>query len=157
MNLFRIGLMVVVLFGAGPVLAQEISADTMQALKEKVKADKKLVVSANMALTDAEAKGFWPIYESYQKDLEGINQRMAKVIESYAETYRTDTLTDAKAKSLLDEAVSIESSEADLKKAYISKLSKVLPSKKVARYYQIENKIRAVVRYELASAIPLAK
>jgi hypothetical protein len=29
--------------------------------------------------------------------------------------------------------------------------------KKVAVYYQIENKIRALVKYELASQIPLAK
>ena len=157
MNLLRMGLIVLVLFGAWPVLAQEMSADTMQALKDKVKADKKLVVSANMGLTDAEGKGFWPIYESYQKDLEGINQRLAKVIMSYADAYRTDTLTDATAKTLLDEAISVDISEADLKKTYLPKLSKVLPSKKVARYYQIENKIRAIVRYDLAGQIPLVK
>jgi hypothetical protein len=33
----------------------------------------------------------------------------------------------------------------------------VLPPKKVARYLQIENKIRAVVKYELANAVPLVQ
>jgi len=157
MNLFRIVLIVGVLFSAGTVLAQEMSMDTMQALKDKVKADKKLVVSANLDLTDAEAKGFWPVYESYQKDLGGINQRLAKLIMSYADAYNGNTLDDAKAKTLVNEAVSIENAEAALKKSYIPKLEKVLPMKKVAVYYQIENKIRALVRYELASEIPLAK
>ena len=157
MNLLRMGLIVLVLFGAWPVLAQEMPADTMQALKDKVKADKKLVVSANMDLTEAEGKGFWPVYESYQKDLEGINQRLAKMIMSYADAYRNNTLTDAQAKTLLDESISIESSGAELKKTYLPKLSKVLPYKKVARYYQIENKIRAIVMYDLAGKIPLAK
>jgi len=157
MNLFRIGLIVVSLLSAGSVLAQEMSADTMEALKEKVKADKKLVVSANLNLTDAEAKGFWPVYESYQKDLEGINQRTAKLIVSYADAYNSNTIDDAKAKSLLDEALAIESAETLLKKSYMPKLEKVLPMKKVAVYYQIENKIRAVVKYELAGKIPLAK
>ena len=157
MNLFRIALIVGVLFSAGSVLAQEVTADTMQALKDKVKADKKLVVSANMNLTESEAKGFWPIYESYQKDLGEINQRLAKLITSYADAYNSNTLDDAKAKTLVNEAVAIENAEAALKKSYIPKLEKVLPMKKVAVYYQIENKIRAVVRYELASEIPLAK
>jgi len=157
MNLFRMAVIVGVLFSAGSVWAQGMTADTMEALKEKVKSDKKLVVSANMNLTDAEAKGFWPVYESYQKDLGAINQRTAKLIMSYADAYNSNTLDDAKAKSLVNEAIAIEESEVALKKSYIPKLEKVLPAKKVAVYYQIENKIRALVRYELAGQIPLAK
>jgi len=53
--------------------------------------------------------------------------------------------------------MSIETAEVALKKSYIPKLEKVLPEVKVARYYQIENKIRALVKYELAGKIPLAK
>jgi len=157
MKLFRIGVVVVALLSAWPVLAQEVTADTMQALQEKVKADKKLVVSANLNLTDAEAKGFWPVYDSYQKDLGAINQRLATLIKSYAGAYNANTIDDATAKKLLNEAVAIDASEAALRKAYLPKLEKVLPMKKVAIYYQIENKIRAVVKYEIASAIPLAK
>jgi len=157
MHLFRIAVVAVVLFGAWPVLAQDVSADTMQALQEKVKADKKLVVSANLNLTDAEAKGFWPVYESYQKDLQAINQRLVTLIKTYADAYNVDKIDDATAKTLLHEAVAIDTSEAALRKSYLPRLEKVLPMKKVAIYYQIENKIRAVVRYELASAIPLAK
>lgn len=157
MKLLRIGVVAVVLFHAWPVLAQEVSADTMQALQEKVKADKKLVVSANLNLTDAEAKGFWPVYDSYQKDLGAINQRLVTLIKTYADAYNADKIDNATAKTLLNEAVAIDASEVALRKAYLPKLEKVLPMKKVAIYYQIENKIRAVVKYELASAIPLAK
>jgi hypothetical protein len=151
------GLIVVVLFGAWPVLAQEMSADTMQALKEKVKADKKLVVSANMDLTEAESKNFWPLYEAYQKDLEQLNQRVVKVIKDYADAYNKGPVPNDTAKKLLKEALSVEDAEAKLKHSYAEKMSKVLPATKVARYIQIENKIRAVVKYELAEQIPLAK
>jgi hypothetical protein len=44
-----------------PVMAQ----DNMQILRDKIKADKKLLVAANMELTESEAKGFWPVYEEY--------------------------------------------------------------------------------------------
>ena len=157
MNRFRVGLVVVVLFSAWSAMAQDKPADTMQLLKEKVKADKKLVVAVNVGLTETEAKEFWPIYDGYQKDLEAINQRLGALIQSYAAEYRGNTLTDPKAEKLLAEAIAIEDSEVVLKKLYVPKLSKVLPAKKVARYIQIENKIRAVLKYELARQIPLAQ
>jgi hypothetical protein len=37
------------------------------------------------------------------------------------------------------------------------KFQKALPAIKVARYYQIENKIQAVVQYGLADSIPLVE
>jgi hypothetical protein len=138
-----------------PALTQDKPADNMQILREKVKADKKLLVATNMELTESEAKGFWPVYEQYQKDLAAINQRIVKLIESYAADYRAKTLTDEKATKLVDELVAIEQAEAGLKTSYVPKLSKVLPPKKVARYLQIENKIRAVVKYGLAEGVPL--
>jgi hypothetical protein len=133
-----------------PVMAQ----DNMQILRDKIKADKKLVVAANMELTEAEAKGFWPVYEEYQKDLTAINQRIGKLIESYAADYRANTLTDEKAQKLIDELVAIEKVDGALQATFAPKLSKVLPPKKVARYLQIENKIRAALKYELAANIP---
>ena len=138
-----------------PAWTQDKPADNMQILRDKVKADKKLVVAANMQLTEAEAKAFWPVYDQYQKDLAAINKRIAKLIQSYAADYQAQTLTDEKATKLTDELVAIEKAEAGLKGSYVPKLSKVLPPKKVARYLQIENKIRAALKYELAGEIPL--
>jgi hypothetical protein len=146
--------MVAVLLGWGiPASGQ----DNMQILRDKIKADKKLLVANNMELTDSEAKGFWPVYEEYQKELAAINQRIVKLIESYAADYRAKTLTDEKAKKLVEEMVAIEKAEVGMKTAYAPKLGKVLPQVKVARYLQIENKIRALVKYELAGAVPLAQ
>ena len=143
-----------------PVAAQGKSAasapaDNMQILREKLKADKKLVVAANMQLTEAEARNFWPVYEEYQKELQKLNERTANAIVAYAKEYNAKSLTDDKAKSLLDQYLGIEESELKMKRAFVPKLSKVLPGQKVARYMQIENKIRAIVKYELAAEVPL--
>jgi hypothetical protein len=148
-------LMIVIIAFPVPALTQDKPADNMQILLEKVKADKKLLVADNMDLTESEAKGFWPVYEQYQKDLAAINQRIIKLIESYASDYRAGTLTDEKAKKLVNEMVAIEQAEAGLKTSSVPKLRKVLPEKKVARYLQLENKIRAGVKYELAAGVPL--
>jgi hypothetical protein len=110
-----------------------------------------------MTLTDAEAKTFWPLYDSYQKELEQINQRLMSTIKSYADAYNANKgeLSNDQAKKLLGEALAVDESEVKLRQSYAEKMGKVLPATKVARYLQIENKIRAIVKFELAALIPL--
>jgi hypothetical protein len=148
----------IVFFGFAPLsFAQDKPADNMQILREKIRADKKLVVATNMELTESEAKTFWPVYDAYQKDLQNINRRIAGLLDRYAADFHSKSLTDDKAKKLIDEALAIEQSEANLKSTYAPKLSKALPVIKVARYLQIENKIRAVIKYDLAQGVPLVR
>ena len=95
-------LMAAVLFGFVPVgLAQEKPANNLEITHEKLKADKKLIVSKYMELTDSEAKKFWPVYEDYQKDLQKINERLLNMLQSYAADYRDKSLTDEKRSSSL--------------------------------------------------------
>ena len=158
MNFLRYGMLALALIVAVPAVAQTQSTSTdMQILADKVKADKKALVAQNMELTKTEAKSFWPIYDAYQQDLHKINNRMAQTIVEYADAYSKGTVDNATAKKLLGEALAIQESELKLQQTYVPKLEKVLPVVKVARYIQIESKIRALVRYVLASKIPLAE
>jgi hypothetical protein len=141
-----------------PVVAAQQPSDTdMQILLEKIKADKKLLVAANMDLSDAEAKKFWPVYDAYQVELGKLNKRMATLIEGYADDYNNNSMTDVKARKMISELVALDQAETAMKKSFVPKLYKALPAVKAARYLQIENKIRAVLRYELAAAVPLVK
>lgn len=142
-------------FGVMPLVAQDKPADNMQILLEKVRADKKLLVASNMEFTDAEAKAFWPIYENYQNELFLLRSRTAKLIKDYGEAYKD--MNNEKAKRLLDESMAIESLGLKLRQTYLPKFRQVLSDKKVARYYQIENKIQAALYYELAVQIPLVQ
>lgn len=157
MTLLRIVLIALVAALAAPAIAQDKGTSNMEILRQKVKADKKLVVAMNMGLTEAEGKAFWPIYDAYQKDLEAIDVRLAKTIVAYAEAYNKGPVPNETAQTLLNDALAIEEAEVALKRSYVPKLEKALPEAKVARYIQIENKIRALVRYELADKIPLVK
>ena len=141
---------------ATPLYALDTAAQTdMQILLDKVKADKKLLVANNMSLTDAESQAFWPVYDSYQKDLGAINQRTIKLIKSYADAWNSQTIDDTVAKKLLNELVAVKAAEGNLPKTYAPKFLAVLPAMKAARYLQIETKIRAAINYELATRIPL--
>ena len=155
MKLLRLFAIALVALIAVPAIAQDKPANNMEILRQKIKADKKLLVAANMDLTESEAKGFWPVYDAYQADLQTLNERIGKLIVRYADLYNSKTLADDTAKSLLDEALAIEQAEVSMKQGYVPKLAAVLPATKVVRYLQIENKIRAVIKYELADGIPL--
>ena len=136
-------------------MAQEKPADNMQLVREKIKTDKKLFIAQNMNLTESEAKVFWPVYENYQKDLGKLVDKTVKLIDNYATNY--ETMTEETAKGLIDGYLAIETERVTLMKSFLPKFRKVLSEKKVARYYQLENKIDAVVNYGLARQIPLVK
>ena len=141
--------------GAMPAASQENPSNNMQIVIEKIRADKKLFVAANMQMTEAEAKSFWPLYKQYQDELFLLRTRTVQLIKDYADAY--ETMTNNTAKKLLNEYVAIESLGPKLRQAYLPKFRNVLPEVKVVRYYQIENKINAVLMYELAGNIPLMK
>lgn len=153
---FVLAITTLLLVGSATLIsAQDKPADNMQILLEKMRADKKLIVSENMELTEAEAKAFWPVYEQYQNELFLVRARMAKLITDYADAY--GKMTNATAKKLLDESLTIEALGLKLRQTYVPKFRKVLPETKVVRYYQIENKLYALLLYELAGKIPMIK
>lgn len=139
------------------VWAQTTAAEeNMKILVEKIKTDKKLLVTENMVLTDAEAPGFWLIYEDYQRDWTTVNQRLIRAISTYADAYKKGSLTDKEAGLLINEFIAIEQYETDMLVTYAARLSGALPSSKVVRYLQIEHKVRAVIRFGIAENVPLA-
>jgi hypothetical protein len=155
MKLVHLVFAVLALSVSVPALAQVKPADNMAILRDKIRADKKLVVAHNMNLTEAEAKAFWPIYEAYQKDLQALNKRMGDTILAYAKAYNAGPVSDATANKLMSDYLAIEDDEVKMKRGYAAKLAKALPAAKAVRYLQIENKIRALVKYEIAAEVPL--
>ena len=140
---------------AGSALAQDKPADSMDALREKARADKRAVVESVLELTEGEAKAFWPVYGAYQSDMVSHYDRLIKLVDTYSGAY--ETMTDAMATKLLADYLDLEKAHVALLAGYVPKFRKVLPPKKVARLYQIENKMRALVNYELARQIPFVK
>jgi hypothetical protein len=139
----------------GVAIAQDKPADQMEILREKARADKKLVVATTLALTEGEAKAFWPVYNAYQSDMITHYDKLLSLIERFTQAY--DTMTDQTATQLLNEYLALEANHVALLKSYVPRFQRVLPALKVARLYQVENKMRALVNYDLARQIPLVK
>jgi hypothetical protein len=140
---------------AAPALALGAGNTDMDLLAEKIKADKKLLVGINMSLTNEEAKDFWPLYEAYQKELQTVNREIGRLIVEFSEAYAKGPIPNETAKRIRNDVYALEEKELRLKRTNADKMDKVLPAWKVMRYMQIESKIRALVRFELARQIPL--
>lgn len=131
-------------------------AEDTSALKKKIMFDqKKLIVLENVEFSADEGKDFWPIYDQLQEELFTVNQQSAKLIVAYASVYQT--LTDDQATKIVDEYFKIREERTAVLKSYVPKLSKVLPGKKLFRYLQVETKLEAIARFEIAKEIPLAQ
>jgi len=151
-------LLAVPVFAVFIVLSAAAYAQDQQDV-EKTRADilenKKKIIAATLELRGQEDAVFWPLYEEYQNALRPVHDRSSRLIADYLRNY--ETLTDEQAKTMLREFLKIEWEQLKLKEAYVKKFSAVLPPKKVARYFQLENKIQSVIDYELAKKIPVVR
>ena len=146
--------LLLVAFMAPSAVAGSAADDaTVDILADTIQANRKAMVAANLRLEDAEAKEFWPVYDRYQKDLALVNDRVVGIIGDYSKGFAT--MSDENAAQLIARFLAVEQERAELRQKYLGAFSGVLPGRKVARLYQIENKMDAVVRFDLARAIPV--
>jgi len=129
--------------------------DAVEQSRQIIKTKKQSIVGESMDLTEEEAQAFWPVYEDYQDGLKKIDDRYVKFIRDYTGLYKN--LDTRQAEDLIKKYLDIESDRLRLKKSFSTKFGKTLSPTKLIRYYQIENKIEAVIKYNLATETPLAK
>ena len=140
---------------ATPGRAGEAAKANLDILRDTIRANRKALVAANLTLSDEEAARFWPLYDRYHTELNTIQDRAVKIIEDYTASFKN--LSDEKAMKLADDWLSAEGDRVKLRRTYLDEFAKVLPGRKVVRFYQIENKMDAVLRYDLASKIPVVE
>ncbi|MGH8551353.1 MAG: hypothetical protein ACRERU_22640 [Methylococcales bacterium] len=140
---------------SGPIVAQEPATDPLTEATQEYNRDRKRLIAENLQLTVLEAGRFWPLYEKFEKDLFVLTEKRRAIIAEFGENY--DEMSDAMAGKILADRLELEEDLARLRKAYLPRFEKILPIKKLARYYQIESKIRASVDAGIAEEIPLIK
>ena len=125
----------------------------LQLLLDAIRANRKALVAASLTLNADEAAKFWPVYDRYRGEANKAGDRFAAVVEDYTASYAN--LSNDKAMKLVQDYLAAEADRIEVKRAFVPEFAKVLPGRSVARLYQIENKMDAVIRYDLASTIPV--
>jgi len=141
---------------AVPCLAQGTGNvhDEIELTRQEVRANRQDIIRRLLDLTEQQSQAFWPIYRSYQEESAKLGDQRVVLIETYLKS--SATLTDEQAKELLSQSFKLREKQLSLQKKYVGKYQKVIPGVKVARLYQIDNVLDAVIQANLHAQMPMA-
>jgi hypothetical protein len=136
-----------------------IDAGNLRAFIELARSDlktqKTLIIAQNIHFTDDEAAEFWPLHSQYNLELNKLLDERLQLLNQYAGIYQT--MTDQQATAMANKVFSWEEKRTKLKRTWFKKFSKVVPAKKAAQFFQIENQLNAALDLQVAASLPLIK
>jgi polyhydroxyalkanoate synthesis regulator phasin len=138
---------------SGRVFAQ--TATDIELTRANIQHARQAIIAEAMPLTEEESLAFWPAYRDYRLEIARVDDRLVKLITEFVNAGAT--LTDEQANRMTDEMLSIKAAKVAVRQKYVKKFRTLLPPVKVARFFQLENKLDAVVEYDLAQTIPLTQ
>jgi hypothetical protein len=124
-------------------------------VRADLKTEKTLIIAQNISFTEDEAVEFWPLHSEYTLALNKLLDQRLNLLSEYATTYQD--MSDKQAADLARKVFAWEEKRVGLKRTWFKKFSKVVPAKKAAQFFQIENQLNAALDLQLAAALPLIK
>lgn len=139
------------------ICSVHVSAGDINYERIAMEAKKKVHIAKHMQLSGQQDRDFWAVYSNYERDMDDIYRRKFDLVINFRRANDANQMTDKLAAKMLDDFFSIENDKLRIKQNYISEFRKVLPNKKVTLFYQIDNKLDAIVNHEIAIKINLLK
>ncbi len=134
--------------------APQTVKDSLEVNRQAVESQRRILVAGALPLTDKEADAFWPLFDAYEKERRPLDERANKLVADFLAG--AATLTDAQAQAMVEEALAVDEGRLKVRRAYLGRMAKAIPPRKLARFYQIDNKLDSVVRADIARQVPLA-
>jgi hypothetical protein len=147
-------LMIAALAGVTPLSAQAMH-DEIALTRQQIQSDRQEIVAANLQLSEAESKVFWPLYKAYRQEISVLGDRYVKLLEDYAKNYKS--ITDEQAAKMTDDSLSLLGDENKIMVKHAKKMRQTVSARTVARFFQIETQLNNMLRADLADEIPLVK
>ncbi len=154
------GVLIIGLTAYMPAFSQgsmETHKEEIELTRATLKVQKKQIIAKNINLSPTERDKLCAVHRAHQANTDAVANQRVKVITDYADTLKNGSLTNEKAMDMLNEWLSYERMRLITKQSYVKKFQEVLPSLKVVRFFQIENKLEAIINMELAKQIPLMR
>ncbi len=145
-------LLLSVFFFGALILKAQPTVDEINLIQSAYGMEKRAIVEQYMKLTDAEATGFWKIYDEYETKRKDYGKNRVNNIVDYANNYVN--LTDEKASELIKKSLENQIAFTKLQEATFKKLTKVMSPKRAAQFIQLENYLETVIRLNIADDIP---
>ncbi len=142
-------------FSLGFAQVESFESDYVEMLKKDIQENSRLIVADNLTLTEVQAKIFWPLYDDYDAAYDKLVDERVKVIEDYMMNYYG--LDEETGKALITKSMDLKQKAVDIQKEYINKMMKVLPVSVVGKFFQIDNRITAIIDIARMANLPLVR
>jgi hypothetical protein len=157
---YRFGWVFLAIFSVTGSLAQESGSATMADqdvadARAMIQEGRRTIIREDLPMTTEEEALFWPLYDQYRAELVPVQDHYIAMVSDYMRQYETGILTDEYAETMLMKHFEIKGRILKIRKSYIRPFENIMPMSKVARFYQLENKMNADVDAELAMVVPL--
>jgi len=144
-----------------PAPASPVQPDegNLRAFIELVRSDlqneKATIIAQNIQFTEDEAFEFWPLHREYSLELNRLLDQRLSLVRKHVVNF--DNLSDKQAEQLAKDVFDLDAKRLKLKRTWFKKFAKVIPAKKAAQFFQIENQLNAALDLRVAAALPLIK
>ena len=95
---------------------------------DRIKAQKVAFITERLDLTSKEAQQFWPVYNAFEEEIEGIRQGDLKVVR---QAIKNGNLSEKEAKELLDKLMAAENRIHQAKVNLVQDLKNIIPAQKI--------------------------
>ena len=120
------------------LMAQQQDKTSKSQKKEKINELRKKFFNEKLSLSEAEQKGFWPLYTEYK-------QKEKALRDSFRNKYKPNDvifMDDRQAEEFLNATIQLNDEQNSLFKEYIGKFKKVISVKKVAMLPLVEREFK---------------
>jgi hypothetical protein len=138
---------------SAPQVEQNIN-QYIDLMRKDVRSQKSAIMDTVMQLDPDQAAKFWPIYRDYDAELTKLNDLRVANIKEYASSY--NSLTDAKADELIQNAISYQKQRMELLAKYYDRVKESLGAVAAARFVQVEQQLLLIIDLQIDSSLPIA-
>ena len=129
--------------------------DVIELIKTQISTQRQGLVAENLMLTEAQSEVFWPLYREYQTARDGMSDRRIMLLQKFRDNF--DGMNDEQSLDILNDWIKLDDDIGKLRKKFIKKFDKQIGGRTTLRYFQLENKLDAIIDYDLAQIVPLAE
>ena len=131
--------------------AQDTASEEIEMVQELFGSEKRAIIEDNVDLTGVDGVAFWKLYDEYEAQRKDLGKAKLELLQKYAT--KQGALTNAQAKDLLMEAVSLRTSEDKLMLNYTKRIEKATSALVSVQFYQIEHYISDGIRFAILNNI----
>ena len=132
---------------------QGMSSEELQLMRHDLRKQKQKLIADNLPMTESEAIKFWAIYQKNSNELNDVNSEKFTMIHGYSQNWRSMSNDDALI--FTRRWLELDEQAIQLRSKYLPAVKDILPGKKAATFFQLDERISMMINLEFASQLPL--